>query len=108
RRVRDRLPPALLLHVLLEDGVEVDDHGGEADNLLTVQVDDEPQYSMCRGMVRSEVDGEDVLRRLQLVGELEDARNRRRDARPFVDARPLRSERHYSSPEKRTGSPPIG
>jgi hypothetical protein len=107
-RVGDRLPPALLLHVLLEAGVQVADHRAEADDVLAVQVDDEPQHTVGRGMVRAEVDLEQVFGAPQLLGHLQDRRDRRRDARPLVDPGALRRDRHYSSPEKRTGSPPIG
>ena len=56
RRIGDRLPPALLLHVLLEAGVQVSDDRRQPDDLLAVQVDDEPQHAVRRGMVRPEVD----------------------------------------------------
>jgi len=42
RGVGDRLPPALLLHVLLEPGVQITDHRSEAEHLLAVQIDDQP------------------------------------------------------------------
>src|SRR6266550_1890337 len=45
-------------------------------------------------MVRAEVDREDVVRRPQLLAELEHARNRGWDACALVDLRPLRSDRH--------------
>ena len=35
-RIRDRLPPRFLLHVLLEAGVEVADHGLQPDDALAV------------------------------------------------------------------------
>ena len=59
--VRDRLPPRLLLHVLLEAGVQVADHRAQADDVLAVQVDDEPQDAVRRRVVRAEVDLEDVV-----------------------------------------------
>ena len=68
-RVRDRLPPRLLLHVLLEAGVEVADHGLEPDDVLAVQVDDQAQHAVRRRVVRPEVDRHDVAGRQQLVGD---------------------------------------
>jgi hypothetical protein len=120
--VRDRLPPRLVLHVLLEAGVEVADDRPEADDLLAQEIDDEPKHSVRRRVVRPEVDLHHVLRALELVGEPEDRRNRVRDLGPLVervlsaqegrvDDRPRRAAidgRHYSSSEKRTGSPPSG
>ena len=76
RRVRDPLPPRLVLHVLLEAGVEVADHGAQSDDLLAVQVDDEPEDPVGGGMVRPEVDLEQVLALAQLRGHLEDRRRR--------------------------------
>ena len=66
RRVRDRLPPRLLLHALLEARVQVADDGREPDDVLAVEVDDQPQHAVRRRVVRAEVDGEDVVRRPQL------------------------------------------
>ena len=102
--VRDRLPPRLLLHVLLEARVQVADHGVQPDDGLAVQVDHEAEHAVRRRMVRAEVDLEDVL---GVRRDLEDGRDRRRDARALVDARALGCQ-HYSASEKRTGSPPIG
>ena len=108
RGVRDRLPPGLGLHVLLEAGVQVADHRAEADDLLPVQVDDQAQDAVRRRVVRPEVDLEQVLALAELLGDLEDRRDRRGDVAPLVDPRALDGHRHYSSSEKRTGSPPIG
>ena len=58
--VRDRLPPGLVLHVLLEARVEVADDGPQADDPLAVQLDDQAQHAVRGGMVRAEVDLEDV------------------------------------------------
>jgi hypothetical protein len=44
---------------------------------------------------------------LQLLGHLQDGRDRGGDVRPVVDVRPF-DDRHYCSSEKRTGSPPMG
>ena len=55
-RVGDRLPPRLLLHVLLEAGVQVADHGLEPDDLLAVQVDDQAQHAVGGRVVGAEVD----------------------------------------------------
>ena len=60
-RVRDALPPRLLLHRLLEAGVQVADHRVEADDLLAVEVDDQAQHAVRRRMVRPEVDLQDVV-----------------------------------------------
>ena len=104
-RVGDALPPGLLLHRLLEPGVQIADHGREPDDVLAVEVDDQPEHPVRGGMVRAEVDGEDVLERR--VG-LQHGRDRVRDPRAGVDRRPPLHDCHYSASEKRTGSPPIG
>jgi hypothetical protein len=96
RRIRDRLPPRLLLHVLLEPGVEVADHRRDPDDVLAVEVDDEPEDAVRRRMVRAEVDGEDVVALADLVGHLEHGRHRLRDPRAFVDPRALGRDRHVS------------
>jgi hypothetical protein len=109
RPVRDAFPPRLVLHRLLEAGVEVTDDRADSDDLLAVEVDDEAQHAVRRRMVRAEVDLKDVAGLLELRRHSEDRRNRRGDARPRVDS--LRGDDghdRYSSPEKRTGSPPIG
>ena len=62
-RVRDRLPPRLLLHVLLEAGVQVADDRAQPDDALAGEVDDEAEDAVRRRMVRAEVDLEDVLGR---------------------------------------------
>src|SRR5262249_30597445 len=112
RRVRDRLPPRLLLHVLLEARVDVADLGVDTDDDLAVEVDDQPQDAVRRGVIRAEVDGQDVVGVLHRGIDLEYGRDRRRDPRSLVNrvfgqAR-AGGESHYSSPENRTGSPPIG
>jgi hypothetical protein len=88
--VRDRLPPRLLLHVLLEARVEVADHGLQADDRLAVELDHEPEHAVRRRMVRAEVDFEDVARVAQLLRHGQDRRHRRRDARPLVNRRARR------------------
>ena len=60
-RVGDALPPRLLLHRLLEAGVQVADHGGDAGDVLAVEVDDEPEDAVRGGVVRAEVDRQDVV-----------------------------------------------
>ena len=107
RRVRDGLPPRLVLHVLLEAGVEIPDDRADAGDRLAVEVDDEAEDAVRRGMVRPEVDPQDVVEPVLLGIDLEDRRDGMRDARPLVDAR-RRQDRHQSSSEKRTGSPPSG
>ncbi len=107
RRVRHRLPPRLVLHVLLEARVEVADDRADARDRLAVEVDDEPEYTVRRRVVRPEVDAQDVLEPVLLGVDLEDRRNGARDARPLVDPR-RREDAHQSSSEKRTGSPPSG
>ena len=82
RRVGDPLPPGLLLHGLLEPGVQVADHGREPDDVLAVQVDDQPEHPVRGRVVRAEVDGEDVLERR--VG-LKHGRDRLRDPRAGID-----------------------
>jgi hypothetical protein len=115
-REGDALPVGLRLHRLLEAGVQVADHGRDADDLLAVEVDDQAEDAVRRGVVRAEVDLKDVLVREQLLGDLEHGRHAGRDARPLVllvgDDRPPptgcgRCDAHSSS-VKRTGSPPIG
>ena len=66
--IRHALPVRLLLHRLLEAGVEVADHGVDADDLLAVEVDDEAQDAVGRRVVRAEVDLEDVAGRGEVVG----------------------------------------
>ena len=107
RPVRDALPPRLVLHRLLEARVQVAHDGPDADHALAVQVDDKSQDAVSGGVVRAEVDLEDVAGLGQLGRNGEDRRDRRGDARALVDPRSLDGG-HYSSPEKRTGSPPIG
>src|SRR5207302_6063091 len=70
--IRDRLPPRLLLHRLLEAGVKVADDRSESDDLFAVQIDDEAKNAVRRRMVGSEVDAEDVLALLQLTRDLQD------------------------------------
>ena len=60
-RVRDGLPPRLLLHVLLEARVEVADDRLDALDALAVQLDDQPEDAVRGGVVRPEVDLEDVV-----------------------------------------------
>ena len=107
--VRDRLPVRLVLHRLLEAGMEVADHRANPCDVLTVEIDDQAKHAVRRGVVRAEVDGEDVVERVLLGVDLEDRRAWRWNPRAFVDARRRENgHRSYSSPEKRTGSPPIG
>ena len=106
RRVRDRLPPGLLLHRLLEARVEVADDRLEADDGLAVQLEDEPEHAVHGRVVGAEVDLEDVRRAAELLGHLDHRRDRRGDARSLVDAGGC--DGHQTSSEKRTGSPPIG
>ena len=54
------LLPAQRLHLLLDSRVQVADHRLDAADLLAVEVDDEPQHAVRRGMMRAEVDGEDL------------------------------------------------
>ena len=75
RRVRDGLPPGLRLHVLLEPGVQVADHGADARDGLPVEVDDEAEDAVRRRMVRPEVDAEDVVEVVLLRVDLEDRRD---------------------------------
>ena len=109
--VGDALPPGLLLHRLLEAGVQVADHCSDTDDVLAVQVDDQPQHAVRGRVVGAEVDGEDVL---EPRVRLQDRRDRLRDPRnPRTAGRPRTGRRwttvgHYSASEKRTGSPPIG
>ena len=106
--VRDPLPPRLLLHRLLEPGVQIADHRGEADDLLAAQVDDQAKHAVRRRVVRPEVDLQDVAAFAEPLVHVQHRRDRMRDPRAFVDPRPWRDSHRYSSPEKRTGSPPIG
>src|SRR5664279_2298576 len=118
-RIRDALPPRLLLHRLLEAGVQVADDCVQADDLLAVEVEDQAEHAVRRRMVRPEVDPQDVVAVDQLGRNVEDRRHPLRDARALVrrreDDRPvahaargcLGCDRHSAS-EKRTGSPPIG
>ena len=85
--VGDRLPPRLLLHVLLEAGVQVADHGAQADDALAGEVDDEPEDAVGRRVVRAEVDLEDLVGGAELLGQHEHGGDRRRDPRAFVDPR---------------------
>ncbi len=94
-RVRDRLPPRLVLHRLLEAGVEVADHCLGADDALALEVDDQAQDAVHRRVVRPEVDAHDVLAALELGRRREDGRDRGGDPRALVDPRAL-DDRHYS------------
>ncbi|MGZ8894553.1 MAG: hypothetical protein ACXW1X_07785, partial [Candidatus Aminicenantales bacterium] len=109
-RIGDALPPCLLLHRLLEARVQVADDGLEPDDVLAVEVDDQAQDAVRGGVVRAEVDGEHVL---QPRVRLEDRRHALRDPRAGVrtaaaDRDAMLDDGHYSAPENRTGSPPIG
>ncbi len=115
---RDALPVRLRLHRLLEAGVEVADHGRDADDLLAVEVDDQAQHAVRRRVVRAEVDLEDVLaRRAAPRGRRGSSGTRDGmrepsywlvgDVRPAA-ARDESSGRAHCSSLKRTGSPPIG
>jgi hypothetical protein len=73
-----------------------------------LELDDESQHAVRRRMVRTEVDLEDVAAVAKRLRYLQHRRDRRRDPRTLVNARAFRGDGHYSSPEKRTGSPPIG
>ena len=109
RRVGDRLPPGLRLHVLLEAGVQVADHRAQADDVLAVELDDEPQHAVRRRVVRPEVDLEDVARsRAAPAGPAGSSGSARGCASPRRSSAAPGAIGHYSSPEKRTGSPPIG
>ncbi len=87
--------------------MEVADDGADARHRLAVEVDDEAQDAVGRGVVRPEVDAEDVLEPVLLGIDLENRRDGARDARPLVDPG-AGQDRHQSSSEKRTGSPPSG
>src|SRR5207247_358037 len=113
--IGNRLPPGLLLHVLLEAGVEVADHRPQADDRLAVQVDDEAEDPVRRGMVRREVDLQDVAALADLRIDLEDRRDRVRGVGAGVDLRraqhgavdgggaPRRIGRRWYETEKRFG-----
>jgi hypothetical protein len=118
-RVGHALPPRLVLHRLLEAGVQVADHGVEADDLLAVEVDDQAEHAVRRRVVRAEVDPQDVARCERLRRHVEDRRHPLRDARAFIRrreddgpvahaARGLLGRDGHSASENRTGSPPSG
>jgi hypothetical protein len=65
--------------------VEVADDRADAGDGLAVEVDDEAEDPVGRGMVRPEVDPEDVLDPMLLRIDLEDRRNRMRDPGALVD-----------------------
>ena len=90
--------------------MEVADDGREPHDVLAVEIDDEAQDAVRRGMVRPEVDRQHIPGREQLLGGAQEGRNRARNPRTRVDrGNPrLGSDRHYSASENRTGSPPIG
>src|SRR5581483_8965689 len=108
--VRDALPPRLLLHVLLEPGMQVADHGLDPGDVLAVEVDDQAQDAVRRRVVRPEVDRLDVAGRLQLRRGAKHRRRRAGNARALVDlrARGAGCGGCHSSPENLTGSPPSG
>ena len=54
------LLPAQRLHLLLDARVQVADHRLDAAHLLPVEVDDEPEHAVGRGVVRTEVDREQL------------------------------------------------
>ena len=89
-------------------GVQVADDRADAGDRLAVEVDDEPQDAVRRGVVRPEVDAQDVLEVVLLGVDLEDRRDGLRDPRALVDARRRGGRSRQSSSEKRTGSPPSG
>ena len=54
------LLPAQGFHLLFDAGVQVADHGLDAFDLLAVEVDDEAQHAVSRGVMRPEVDREQL------------------------------------------------
>ena len=108
-RVRDRLPPRLLLHVLLEAGVQVADHRGAGRRRSRRQVDDEPQHAVRGRVVRAEVDRQDVVGRRAAPAGSRAPSGSGSGCACLRRSRP-RSARDASlvSSENRTGSPPIG
>ena len=90
-RVRDRLPPRLLLHVLLEARVEVADDGLDALDPFAVQLHDEAEDAVRGGVVRPEVDLEDVAFLAESRVDLQDRRDRARDPGAGVDRQPSAS-----------------
>jgi hypothetical protein len=67
--------------------VEVADDRADSGDGLAVEVDDEAEDTVSRGMVRPEVDRKDVLEPMLLRIDLEDSRNRVRDPGSLVDPR---------------------
>ena len=80
-------------------------------DVLAVEVDDQAQDAVRGRVVGPEVDGQDVLEVVLGRIDLEHGRDRAGDTRPLVDLG-AGDDGHlpavYSSPEKRTGSPPRG
>jgi hypothetical protein len=78
--------------------VQVADDRAQADDALAVELDDEPEDAVGRGVVRPEVDLEDVAAAAELLRHLQDRGDRRGDARALVDAVALRCDRHLLLP----------
>ena len=70
------LLPAQRLHLLFDSGVQVADHGHDALDLLTVEVNDQAEHAMGRWVMGYEVDREQLAAERALL-----AGSRDRDAR---------------------------
>ena len=68
----DNLLPAQRLRLLLDPCVEVADHRFEAADLLAVEVDDQAQHPVGGGVVRPEVDREQLAAEGSLLAGLRD------------------------------------
>jgi hypothetical protein len=86
--------------------VQIADDRLQADDRLAVELDDETEHAVHGRVVGAEVDLEDVRLAAAFLGHLDHRRDRRGDARALVDAGGR--DRHQTSSENRTGSPPIG
>src|SRR5439155_4880923 len=99
------LLPAQCLGLLLDPRVQVADHGLQPADLLTVEVDDQPEHPVRRGMVGAEVDGQELASEGALLPGLGDG-----DALPDLGGHAFSGAVcHLScSSENSTTSPPTG
>ncbi len=74
---RDALHPGAVLHVLLDAGVQVADAAAGLGHRLALELEDQPEHAVRRGVLRAHVDHDVVLVVLVLAGGVGDALHHR-------------------------------
>ena len=97
---RDHLPVGLVLGGLLDPRVHVADDRFDVADDLALQRHEQPQHAVCRGVVRAEVERQQLLARLAALTAVELSLHGRAHRRA--------SSHLASSRVKITGSPPSG